>query len=91
MSPLQGPSCASWQIGADANVGWRFWGGEYVVHHQLSNDTFRLSECAGRLLVCLADGEPRTEPLIAAACDVSGGDLQPVLEELLKLGFVFQC
>lgn len=81
-----------WQIRADAHLAWRLWDGEYVVHHALSNDTFRLSEAAGRLLVFLFDCDaPRTVPTLAAACQMDGSDLQSVLEQLAQLGFVVQC
>lgn len=81
-----------WQARADAHLAWRLWDGEYVVHHALSNDTFRLSEVAGRLLVSLSDCDtPRTVPALAAACEMNGPDVQAVLEELAQLGFVVQC
>lgn len=80
-----------WRIRADADLTWRFWDGEYVVHHALSNDTFRLSEDAGRLLVRLARGDSQTSQTLAEACEMSGSDPRATLEELARLGFVARC
>jgi hypothetical protein len=91
-------SCSSfsdgdcWQIRADAHPAWRLWDSEYVVHHALSNDTFRLSEAAGRLLVCMSGCEaPCTVPALAEASEMDGSDVQSVLELLAQLGLVVPC
>lgn len=92
MSSLLGSDGDCWQIRADAHPAWRLWDGEYVVHHELSNDTFRLSEAAGRLLVYMADCvAPCTVPMLALAFEMNGSDVQSVLEQLAQLGFVVQC
>lgn len=92
MSSLPVSNDGRWQIRADAQLAWRLWSSEYVVHHALSNDTFRLSEAAGRMLVCMSEcSAPRTVPTLAAVCEMNEADVQSVLDQLAELGFVIQC
>jgi len=80
-----------WRIREDADLAWRFWDGEYVVHHALSNDTFRLSDHAGRVLRRLVEGGAETLSALAQMCEMSSSDLRSTLEELERLGFVARC
>lgn len=79
-----------WRLALGADPSVRMWGDECVVHHALSNDTYRLAGDAGRILSKLAD---------AAATDASGPGVlifddpasQEVLEILADLVFVEEC
>ena len=74
-----------WRIAPGASPAVRVWDGEYVVHHALSNDTHRLSEAAGRILLKLVAAG-------AGAPDaVSSEEVQATLQALAELGFVTQC
>ncbi len=81
-----------WRIVRNSAPALRQWGDEYVVHHALSNDTYRLSAPGGRIL---------TE-LMAADMSHAGGigssllpeehaDVGIALSALAELGFVAQC
>lgn len=68
-----------WQIAADAAPMLHRWGDEFVVHHALSNDTYRLSAHAGEALVALMspdgivdDGpvDPRREACLLALAEL---------------------
>lgn len=74
-----------WQISRHAAPAVRNWGDEYVVHHALSNDTYRLSATAGRILTQLmADGDLFTSP-------IDDADSEDCLSALAELGLVTQC
>ncbi len=80
-----------WRLLPGVEPALHRWGDEYVVHHRLSNDTYRVSATAGRLLgefiaaaSAPADGEAGVrlaDDAEAAAC----------LSALSELGFVAQC
>ena len=79
-----------WRLAPGADPALHTWGDECVVHHALSNDTYRLAGDAGRILSKLAD---------AAATGTSGPGVlvfddpasQEVLEVLADLGLVEAC
>ena len=80
-----------WQIAPGAEPAVHRWGDDCVVHHALSNDTFRLSATAGRILTGLMASHSRR-------ADGSGHDgamQEPeavnTLSALADLGFVTQC
>lgn len=76
------------RIADHADLAWRYWDGEYVVHHALSNDTHRLSYAAGRVLMQLAQfGENDVESL-ALACELPVCNVELILSELAKRSLV---
>ncbi len=77
-----------WRVPEQGNLVWRHWDGEYVFHHALSNDTHRLSEIAGQLVVHLmAAGEHSTQDL-ATHFDWDEPGIDDILNELATLDFV---
>ncbi len=74
-----------WCVAADANPVVRRWGGEVVVHHALSNDTYRLTPQAGDVLTAL----------MAAGGPLDGGPVDArdaaCLLALADLGLVTRC
>ena len=82
------PASRRWRIAEHADLAWRHWDGEFVFHHALANDTHRLSDAAGRVLLQLAqDGEQVVENL-ALACELPASDVDLILSELAKVDFV---
>jgi len=82
------PAPRRFRIADHADLAWRYWDGEYVFHHGLANDTHRLSDAAGRVLLQLAQfGENDAESL-ALACELPVAEVQVILSELGKLDFV---
>jgi hypothetical protein len=80
-----------WRLAAGADPALHTWQGEYVVHHALSNDTHRLSEPAGRILLELraAGTQGAREPGRSFA--LSDDEAHATLTALAELGFVTQC
>lgn len=76
---------ASWRVAPGASPAIRAWGGEYVVHHALSNDTHRLSEAAGRILTGLIAAAESGAPALISSDD------DATLAALAELGFVTRC
>lgn len=79
-----------WQLLAAAAPAMRAYGGEFVVHHALSNDTYRLSANAGAVLSTFlaADGESACESGLRFPDDP---DVESTLQALAELGFVTRC
>lgn len=75
-----------------AELAWRHWDGEYVVHHALSNDTHRLSDFAGHVLLRLAAcSAPISCEALAEALDADDEDVAATLQALAEVGFVQAC
>ncbi len=77
-----------WRIPEHANLVWRHWDGEYVFHHALSNDTHRLSEIAGQIVMFLATSGEHSEHDLAQHLCLDEIDTQDILKELANLDFV---
>lgn len=77
-----------WRVADQAKLDWRHWDGEYVFHHALANDTHRLSEAAGAVLLHLLDGGEQETSALAEACDLDREDLDVILSVLAKIDFV---
>ena len=82
------PAPRRWRIADHADLAWRHWDGEYVFHHALANDTHRLSDAAGRVLLQLARSGEKDAASLALACDLPVPDVELILSELAKLDFV---
>ena len=82
------PAPRRWRIADHADLAWRHWDGEYVFHHALANDTHRLSDAAGRVLLQLARSGEQDAESLALACELPVSDVEMILSELAKLDFV---
>jgi hypothetical protein len=72
----------------------RRWGDEFVLHHSLSNDTYRLDLHGGLVLAVLTIADTPLTPLAVAALVGNGLDEATVEEALASLaehGFVTPC
>ena len=77
-----------WRIADHAALAWRHWDGEYVFHHALANDTHRLSDAAGILLLHLMESGETEQSTLAEACGLDADDLDVILSALMKIDFV---
>ncbi len=77
-----------WRIADKSALAWRHWDNEYVFHHALSNDTHRLSEAAGTVLLRLLEGGEAEQTTLAEACGLDGDDIDVILSALVKIDFV---
>jgi hypothetical protein len=77
-----------WRIAEHADLASRHWDGEFVFHHALANDTHRLSDAAGRVLLQLAQVGEQTPEELALACGLPVTDAELILSELARLDFV---
>jgi hypothetical protein len=77
-----------WRIADHASLAWRHWDGEYVFHHALSNDTHRLAEAAGVVLLHLIDMGETEQSSLAEACGLHEEDVDVILSTLAKIDFV---
>lgn len=82
---------ANWRIPDGAAPGLHFWGDEAVVHHALSNDTYRVSELAGRMLRQLIERGTLDAAQLAEALDLDEAEVGATLDELQPLGLVEPC
>ena len=80
-----------WSLVADSAPAWRRWNGEYVVHHVLANDTYRLSVAAGSVLQCLAGAGGMDASEVARMCALDEDQTCATLTALAELGFVVPC
>jgi predicted transcriptional regulator len=81
-----------WRVDSTAELAWRHWDGEYVVHHALSNDTHRLSDFAGHVLLQLAAcPAPVSCATLAETLDADDEDVAETLKALAEVGFVQAC
>ena len=81
-------ACRRWRVAEHASLEWRFWDDEYVFHHALANDTHRLSEPAGAVLVALIEHGEMPQDELAAACGLDPEDADVILSALVKIDFV---
>lgn len=88
---MQPSVIARWRLVAEANVEWRFWDNEYVVHHALSNDTHRLSQFAGRLLSELRQSGSLHTDSLAQGCAAYSDEVAETLAVLEELDLVERC
>ena len=77
-----------WRILDHAGPIWRYWDGEYVVHHAVSNDTHRLSGAAGQVLEQLAGFGEIDATRLSENCGLSEAELEEILSVLAQLEFV---
>ena len=96
--PSINPHCAEqhhgtccWCLSSSADVAWRHWGGEYVVHHALSNDTYRVTEFAGGLLVALLRSGALDPNSLARECGADREEVAEALDALAHLDLVAPC
>jgi hypothetical protein len=82
------PARRRFRIADRADLAWRHWDGEYVFHHALANDTHRLSDAAGRILLRLMRSGEQDAESLALACELPVSDVELILSELAKLDFV---
>ncbi len=77
-----------WRIADHAEPVWRYWDGEYVFHHALSNDTHRLSDEAGTVLLRLIEAGELEQHALSEACELHEEDVDIILSALAKIDFV---
>lgn len=77
-----------WRIAEQADLTWRHWDGEYVFHHALSNDTHRLSEAAGVVLLHLIEQGELEQSALAECCGLDLEDVEVVLSALENIDLV---
>lgn len=77
-----------WRIADHADLVWRHWDGEYVFHHALSNDTHRLADEAGAVLLRLIEGGEMDPRALSEACGLHEEDVDVILSALAKIDFV---
>ncbi len=77
-----------WRIADHADLIWRHWDGEYVFHHALANDTHRLSEVAGLVLLCLLESGEQEEASLGETLGLDSESLDVILSALAKIDFV---
>ncbi len=80
-----------WHLAAGADLALHTWQGEYVVHHALSNDTHRLSDPAGRILLDLQAAGSQGVRSPGRSLGLSDDEAEATLAALAELGFVAQC
>jgi PqqD family protein of HPr-rel-A system len=74
-----------WRVHPDARLRLRHWGDESVVYHGASGSTHRLAQPVGEMLELL-QSEQATPEQISERIDLDRGDVDQVLEEMLRLG-----
>jgi PqqD family protein of HPr-rel-A system len=74
-----------WRVHPDARLRLRHWGEESVVYHGASGSTHRLAQPVGEMLELL-QSEQATPEQISERIDLDRGDVDQVLEEMLRLG-----
>jgi hypothetical protein len=80
-----------WHVPQAFDLAWRCWGGEFVVHHGLSNDTHRISELAGRILTLLQREGPLGLDEVACRCHVDPDQIGSALDALARLDLIAKC
>lgn len=77
-----------WRIADRAEPAWRHWDGEFVFHHALNNDTHRLSEAAGLVLLHLLERGECAQAEMAEALQCPEGELDVILSALARIDLV---
>ena len=80
-----------WSLPPKAELAWRGWKGELVVHHALSNDTHRFAEPAGSILRQLGQYGPQDQFALATMCGADEADCDEVLAALASMNLVVRC
>lgn len=78
----------SWHVPVHADLVWRCWAGECVVHHRLGNDTHRLSIMVAEILIELAQRGETSERELAERHDLAIEDMRTILQQLAHLDLV---
>ncbi|WP_156374383.1 HPr-rel-A system PqqD family peptide chaperone [Pseudorhodoferax sp. Leaf274] len=74
-----------WRVHPDARLRMRHWGDESVVYHGASGSTHRLALPVGEMLELLQSVQATPEQ-ISERIDLDRGDVDQVLQEMLRLG-----
>jgi hypothetical protein len=69
----------------------RRWGDEFVVHHALSNDTYRLDLHGGLVLEVLTRADTPIEATAIVGPGLSEQTVEDALAALSELGFTTSC
>lgn len=77
-----------WRVPEHASLVWRYWDCEYVFHHALSNDTHRLSEIPGHMVVHLAMMGEQSVQGLADQFGLDDIEVEEILARLADLDFV---
>lgn len=80
-----------WQISRHAAPAVRNWGDEYVVHHALSNDTYRLTSTAGQILTGLMTADVGHADHAISDYPMEDAEAEDCLRALAELGLITQC
>lgn len=80
-----------WHVPQPAALRWHRWGDECVVHYEASNDTYRLSNMAGEVLIELSLRKRATVSELARHAGLDDADAARILEELSDLELAAQC
>lgn len=79
----------SWRVSELASPAIVRWGDEYIVHHALSNDTYRLSFDGGRALIAIMQtARPGASGSFVVGDEPVDGDC---LAALADLGLITRC
>jgi DNA-binding MarR family transcriptional regulator len=89
--PPDYPTPRAWLAAPHADPSFRHWRAEWVVHHAASNDTYRLNDKAGRVLLALRGNQPQTVAEVAAEAAVDVAAAAQILRTLEGLGFATSC
>lgn len=85
------PQMIRWSLAPEAELVWRGWDGQVVVHHALSNDTHRFAEPAGSILRQLGQFGSQDQSALATICGADEADCDEVLSALASLNLVVRC
>ena len=80
-----------WQVLSGSEPAVYRWGDEYVVHHGLSNETYRLSLTAGAILSEIMAAAPAPDDVRGSAGPMDDAEAETCLMTLAGLGFVTEC
>ena len=77
-----------WQVPAHAQLAWYRWNDEFVFHHAISNDTHRLAQTPGELIVHIAAHGAQSTADLARHFQADVSDMASLLAQLAELDFV---
>lgn len=80
-----------WHTPPFVALRWHRWGEEYVVHHEASNDTHRLSAAAGDVLTRLWWCKRASVGDLALHAGLDNAEAASILEELCRLNLAATC